>query len=53
MRDPNGTSKGSDFVAFSTSMEASRAVSCYYYYFIMFGYFILEVKIFVSNFIAG
>ncbi|KAK1414508.1 hypothetical protein QVD17_30254 [Tagetes erecta] len=27
MRDPNGTSKGSGFVAFSTSEEASRALS--------------------------
>lgn len=27
MRDPNGASKGSGFVAFSTSEEASRAVS--------------------------
>lgn len=27
MRDPNGMSKGSGFVAFSTPEEASRAVS--------------------------
>lgn len=27
MRDPNGTSKGSGFVAFSNSDEASKAVS--------------------------
>ncbi|MFS7968255.1 putative RNA recognition motif domain, nucleotide-binding alpha-beta plait domain superfamily [Helianthus anomalus] len=26
MRDPNGTSKGSGFVAFSTSDEASRSL---------------------------
>jgi hypothetical protein len=29
MRDPNGISRGSGFVAFSTSEEASRAVSIY------------------------
>jgi len=29
MRDPNGISKGSGFVAFSTPEEASRAVSLY------------------------
>jgi len=29
MRDPNGVSKGSGFVAFSTPEEASRAVSLY------------------------
>lgn len=27
MRDPNGISRGSGFVAFSTAEEASRAVS--------------------------
>ena len=31
MRDPNGISRGSGFVAFSTSEEASRAVSLYLY----------------------
>jgi len=29
MQDPNGISKGSGFVAFSTPEEASRAVSLY------------------------
>lgn len=31
MRDPNGTSKGSGFVAFSTPEEATEAVSQLYF----------------------
>lgn len=31
MRDPNGISRGSGFVAFSTAEEASRAVSYFIY----------------------
>lgn len=30
MRDPNGASKGSGFVAFSTPEEATEAVSLFY-----------------------
>ena len=32
MRDPNGISRGSGFVAFSTAEEASRAVGFYFLY---------------------